>query len=137
MAYHYVWLVWSSAFLLPWLLLYALFPQHRVPMWRSSLVMAPFGLTEVAMTAICGCRQTPAPAHITGQKCLETLANIEWCPTSKNAVRNEIIEGLKQRFPRRDSRKSQMTLAEQELDRTVTELTAPGKGILATSGASQ
>ena len=46
MAYHYVWLIWSSAFLLPWLLLYALFPQHRVPMWRSSLVMAPFGLTE-------------------------------------------------------------------------------------------
>ncbi len=46
MAYHYVWLIWSSAFLLPWLLLFALFPQHRLPMWRSSLVMAPFGLTE-------------------------------------------------------------------------------------------
>ena len=29
MTYHYVWLVWSSAFLLPWALLYALFPQHR------------------------------------------------------------------------------------------------------------
>ena len=46
MAYHYLRLAWSSAFLLPWLLLYALFPQHRVPMWRSSLVMAPFSLTE-------------------------------------------------------------------------------------------
>ncbi len=46
MTYHYVWLIWSSAFLLPWLLLYALFPQHRVPMWRASLVMTPFGLTE-------------------------------------------------------------------------------------------
>ena len=46
MTYHYVWLVWSSAFLLPWILLYALFPQHRVAMWRASVVMAPFGLTE-------------------------------------------------------------------------------------------
>ena len=46
MTYHYVWLVWSSAFLLPWVLLYALFPQHRVGMWQASVVMAPFGLTE-------------------------------------------------------------------------------------------
>ncbi len=46
MTYHYVWLIWSSAFLLPWLLLYALFPQHRLAMWRASLVMTPFGLTE-------------------------------------------------------------------------------------------
>ena len=46
MSYHYVWLIWSSAFLLPWVLLYALFPQHRLAMWRASLVMAPFGLTE-------------------------------------------------------------------------------------------
>lgn len=46
MTYHYVWLVWSSAFLLPWVLLYALFPQHRVAMWRASAFMAPFGLTE-------------------------------------------------------------------------------------------
>jgi hypothetical protein len=44
--YHYVWLVWSSVFLLPWVLLYALFPQHRVAMWWSSVFMAPFGLTE-------------------------------------------------------------------------------------------
>ena len=46
MTYHYVWLVWSSAFLLPWALLYALFPQHRVAMWWASVCMAPFGLTE-------------------------------------------------------------------------------------------
>jgi hypothetical protein len=46
MTYHYVWLVWSSAFLLPWALLYVLFPQHRPVMWRSSLFMLPFGLTE-------------------------------------------------------------------------------------------
>lgn len=46
MAYHYVWLIWSSAFLLPWILLYALFPQHRVAMWWASVFMMPFGLTE-------------------------------------------------------------------------------------------
>lgn len=46
MTYHYVWLAWSSAFLLPWILLYALFPQHRVRMWWASVFMAPFGLTE-------------------------------------------------------------------------------------------
>ena len=46
MNYHYVWLIWSSAFLLTWMLLYALFPQHRVAMWRTSLCMAPVGLTQ-------------------------------------------------------------------------------------------
>jgi len=46
MTYHYVWLVWSSAFLLPWILLYTLFPQHRVAMWWASASMAPFGLTQ-------------------------------------------------------------------------------------------
>ena len=46
MTYHYVWLIWSSAFLLPWGLLYSLFPRHRVAMWRASVLMAPFGLTE-------------------------------------------------------------------------------------------
>ena len=46
MTFHYVWLFWSSAFLLPWIFLYKLFPQHRNVMWRASLVMMPFGLTE-------------------------------------------------------------------------------------------
>ena len=46
MTYHYVWLIWSSAFLLPWVLLFALFPQHRAAMWWASVFMAPFGLTE-------------------------------------------------------------------------------------------
>ena len=46
MTYHYVWLGWSSAFLLPWILLYALFAQHRVAMWWASVFMAFFGLTE-------------------------------------------------------------------------------------------
>lgn len=46
MNYHYAWLVWSSAFLLPWVALYATFPAHRKAMWWGSLLMAPFGLTE-------------------------------------------------------------------------------------------
>lgn len=46
MNYHYVWLVWSSAFLVPWLLLFLAFDQHRRQMWWTSLLMAPFGLTE-------------------------------------------------------------------------------------------
>lgn len=46
MKYHYVWLVWSSAFLIPWLVLYVALPAHRAVMWKSSLCMAPFGLTE-------------------------------------------------------------------------------------------
>ena len=46
MNYHYVWLVWSSAFLVPWLLLYFAFDQHRKHMLWASLLMAPFGLTE-------------------------------------------------------------------------------------------
>lgn len=46
MNYHYVWLIWSSAFLLPWILLYAFFPNQRMAMWRASWVMMPFGITE-------------------------------------------------------------------------------------------
>lgn len=42
----YVWLVWASAFLIPWGALYAYFPTHRPVMLRSSLATAPFGLTE-------------------------------------------------------------------------------------------
>jgi len=43
---HYVWLAWSSAFLLPWLGLFIVFPRHRrVMVWASALTM-PFGLTE-------------------------------------------------------------------------------------------
>jgi hypothetical protein len=44
--YHYVWFLWSSAFLLPWLLLYWLFPAHRRAMLWTSVFTAPFGLTE-------------------------------------------------------------------------------------------
>jgi Lycopene cyclase len=46
MTYHYVWLIWSSAFLLPWVFLYTSFPRHREVMWWASVLMAPFGFTE-------------------------------------------------------------------------------------------
>lgn len=42
----YVWLVWSSAFLVPWFALYAVFPQQRPVMRWASLLTAPLGLTE-------------------------------------------------------------------------------------------
>jgi lycopene cyclase-like protein len=44
--FHYVWLIWSSAFLLPWLALYALNPGHRRVMWRTSFATALLGVTE-------------------------------------------------------------------------------------------
>lgn len=42
----YVWIIWSSAFLVPWGLLYWRFPRHRRPMVWASLLTAPLGLTE-------------------------------------------------------------------------------------------
>lgn len=45
-AREYVWLVWSSAFLIPWLALFIGFPAHRRAMLWSSVFTAPFGLTE-------------------------------------------------------------------------------------------
>jgi hypothetical protein len=44
--YHFVWLAWSSAFLVPWLALYAARPLLRRRMWWASALTAPFGLTE-------------------------------------------------------------------------------------------
>ena len=44
--YHYVWLIWSVGFLCPWAVLYIILPEHRDVMWKTSLFMAPFGLTE-------------------------------------------------------------------------------------------
>lgn len=46
MTYHYVWLLWASAFLLPWLALYAAVPTMRRVMCRTSLATSLFGLTE-------------------------------------------------------------------------------------------
>ena len=42
----YVWLVWASAFLVPWAVLFAAFPGQRKAMIWASLFTAPFGLTE-------------------------------------------------------------------------------------------
>lgn len=46
MRYHYVWLAWSSAFLVPWIALYVANPLLRTVMWRTSAATAAFGLTE-------------------------------------------------------------------------------------------
>lgn len=42
----YVWLVWSSAFLVPWLGVYVAFPRHRKAMVWASLITTPLGLTQ-------------------------------------------------------------------------------------------
>lgn len=44
--FQYVWLVWASLFLIPWVVLFIVFPAHRKTMWRVSLAITPFGLTE-------------------------------------------------------------------------------------------
>ena len=46
MPYHYVWLIWSIAFMVPWVIVYVAFAAYRKQMWWASIVMAPFGLTE-------------------------------------------------------------------------------------------
>lgn len=43
---HYVWLIWSSLFLVPWGVLYLTFRAHRKAMLWASAFTAPFGLTE-------------------------------------------------------------------------------------------
>ncbi len=45
-AEQYVWLVWSGAFLIPWLAAYTAFPVHRKAMLWASLFTTPFGLSE-------------------------------------------------------------------------------------------
>ena len=44
--FKYVWLIWSSAFMLVWLTLYTLVPGVRRIMLRASVPTAAFGLTE-------------------------------------------------------------------------------------------
>lgn len=46
MKYHYVWLVWSTAFLVPWGVLYLVRPTFRGEMLQVSLVTSLLGLTE-------------------------------------------------------------------------------------------
>lgn len=43
---NYIWLTWASAFLVPWLALYAAVPRLRSRMLWASLFTMPFGLTE-------------------------------------------------------------------------------------------
>ena len=45
-SYHFVWLIWSAAFLVPWLALFAARPHLRRRMLLASALTAPFGLTE-------------------------------------------------------------------------------------------
>jgi len=42
----YIWFLWSSAFLVPWLIIYISFPAHRRAMLWASIFTAPFGLSE-------------------------------------------------------------------------------------------
>ncbi len=42
----YVWFIWSSLFIVPWAIVYAVFPKYRFQMWRAAIYTAPFGLTE-------------------------------------------------------------------------------------------
>ena len=46
MKYHYTWLLWSSAFLVPWLALYLAAGSFRRKMLQVSLATSPLGLTE-------------------------------------------------------------------------------------------
>jgi hypothetical protein len=46
MPHHYVWFIWATAFLLPWIVLYLLNPPLREVMLCSSAATALFGLTE-------------------------------------------------------------------------------------------
>ena len=46
MNYHYVWLVWASAFVVVSAVLYALNPGDRKVMWQTSLATALLGVTE-------------------------------------------------------------------------------------------
>ena len=43
---HYVWLIWSSSFLVPWTVVYLSNAGLRSVMWRASAVTALFGVTE-------------------------------------------------------------------------------------------
>jgi len=43
---HYVWLVWASAFLVPWLALFVTLPRYRRAMLWASVFTMPMGLTE-------------------------------------------------------------------------------------------
>ena len=45
-SFRYVWLIWASAFLMPWSALFLAGPALRRPMLRVSTLTALFGLTQ-------------------------------------------------------------------------------------------
>ena len=45
-SFHHTWLVWASAFLIPWAALFVARTELRRPMLWASVLTAPFGLTE-------------------------------------------------------------------------------------------
>ena len=45
-SFRYTWLIWATAFMLPWALLFIARPTLRGPMLWASALTAPFGLTE-------------------------------------------------------------------------------------------
>lgn len=46
MRYHYAWLLWSAAFLVPWGILFVFDSGRRRAMWQASFATSLFGLTE-------------------------------------------------------------------------------------------
>ncbi len=46
MSDQYIWLIWASAFLIPWVLIYIFSPKNRKAMLWASWFTTPFGLTE-------------------------------------------------------------------------------------------
>lgn len=46
-SFRYVWLIWASAFLVPWTALFVARPMFRRPMLWASVLTAPLGLTEL------------------------------------------------------------------------------------------
>lgn len=45
-SHQYVWFLWSLSFLIPWVVVYRLYPEFRRIMLHASLATMPFGLTE-------------------------------------------------------------------------------------------
>lgn len=46
MPFHYAWLLWSAAFLIPWAILFIVRRPARRIMWQASIATSLFGLTE-------------------------------------------------------------------------------------------
>ncbi len=45
-SFHYTWLMWAAAFMIPWVLVFVVQPALRRPMVWASVLTTPFGLTE-------------------------------------------------------------------------------------------